>query len=206
MKNTRSSKLAKHSSKTLISAALVMSSVLAAWLFIESSKTTETFLITKQDMASGSALIASELSTAELSLFGISSQYLKSEEQLRGAYLLRPMASGEVIPLSAITTQFLDDYSNIVITPTIALSSRIRPGSLVSIWSAAHLDYQSFGEPVLLALDVEVVEVLEAQSNFQAANKSVELRVPLLNIQSLIRALSNGDALALTKTGESLGR
>jgi hypothetical protein len=190
--------------RLLASGLVISGAVIGAWFVIESSKVTESYLITKQDLASGSKLFSSDLSTGDLALFAVGQSYLKSNELPIGAYLTRPIAAGEVIPRSAVTTQFLDDWSNLVITPSIELSSSIGPGSKVLVWASPYLDYQSFGEPVIATLDVEVVEIREPESNFAQALKSVELRVPLASIQTLLRSISNGDAIALTASGSSL--
>jgi hypothetical protein len=198
-------KAPRRSQKVILSGLLVSLSVVGAWFFIESNKTTESFLVTTQDLASGEQLLLSQLSTKELSLFEITDRYLKQGELPEGSYLLRPVAAGEVIPLSAVTTWQLDDYSNVVLSPTVALSAQIKPGTKVSIWSAKQLDYQSFEEPTLIALDVEVVSVSKPQGNFSNGSDLVELRVPLANVQYLLGAIANGAALALTATGQSLG-
>jgi len=196
----------RRSQKVILSGLLVSLSVVGAWFFIESNKTTESFLVTTQDLASGEQLLLSQLSTKELSLFELAGLYLKQGELPEGSYLLRPVAAGEVIPLSAITTWQLDDYSNVVLSPTVALSAQIKPGTKVSIWAAKQLDYQSFEEPTLIALDVEVVSVSKPQGNFSNGSDLVELRVPLANVQYLLGSIANGDALALTATGQSLGK
>jgi len=196
----------RRSQKVILSGLLVSLSVVGAWFFIESNKTTESFLVTTQDLASGEQLQISQLSTKELSLFELAGLYLKQGGLPEGSYLLRPVAAGEVIPLSAITTWQLDDYSNVVLSPTVALSAQIKPGTKVSIWAAKQLDYQSFEEPTLIALDVEVVSVSKPQGNFSNGSDLVELRVPLANVQYLLGSIANGDALALTATGQSLGK
>jgi hypothetical protein len=190
--------------RLVASGVLIAVSVVGAWFVIDSSKVTETYLITKQDLASGSKLAVSDLSTSNLALFEIGERYLKNDELPTGAYLTRPIAAGEAIPRSAVTTQFLDDWSNLVITPSIELSGSIGPGSKVLVWASPYLDYQSYGEPAIAAIDAEVVEVREPESNFAQAPNSVELRVPLSSLETLLRSISNGDAIALTATGSTL--
>jgi hypothetical protein len=102
------------------------------------------------------------------------------------------------VPVSALTTSELANWSNLVLTPALALSSQIEVGTKVSIWSSPHLDFQTFGEPLLLATDIEVVKIIEPQGNFADTDKSVELRVPKNSLQYLIAAITNNDALALT--------
>jgi hypothetical protein len=180
------------------SSLLVVGSVVGAWVLIEQSKTTEVFLVTKQNLASGAVLSASDLDQIPLSMFEISGSYLQPKALVEGLILTRPLAAGEAVPVSALTSSELANWSNLVLTPALALSSQIEVGTKVSIWSSPHLDFQTFGEPLLLATDVEVVKIIEPQGNFADTDKSVELRVPKNSLQYLIAAITNNDALALT--------
>ena len=188
-----------------LSVIAIAGSVIGAWFVIESSKITEVYLVTKSDLASGSALLETELATADLALFSIGSSYLQPGELPEGSYLTRSLSAGEAIPRSSVTTQLLDDFSNLVLTPSVELSGAIAPGARVSVWASPALDYQSFGEPTIAALDVEVVAIVEPEGSFAQAGKSVELRVPVASIQSLLRAMANGDAIALMASSTYLG-
>ena len=195
----------KRPMQLVLSVVAIAGSVVGAWFVIESSKITEVYLVTKTDLASGTALAEFDLEKAELALFSMGSSYLQPGDLPSGSYLSRALSAGEAIPKSAVTTQVLDDWSNIVLTPSVELSGAIAPGSKVSVWASPALDYQSFGEPAIAALDVEVVAIREPQGSFAQAGKAVELRVPLASIQSLLRAIANGDAIALTASSSTLG-
>jgi hypothetical protein len=186
-----------------LSALAVLGSVLGAWFFIESNKTTEVFLVTKQDLPSGAALNLNNLEKIELSLFGLAGAYLRQESLLEGAYLQRPIGSGETIPLSAITTQDQDNWSNLVLTPQIPISSQVTVGSKVAIWASPLLEFQTYGEPVLLAVEAEVVELIEPESGFASQQKSLELRVPTESLQYLLGAISGQASIAITANGGS---
>jgi hypothetical protein len=186
-----------------ISSLVVLGSVLGAWFFIESNKTTEVFLVTKQDLPSGAALNIDNLEKIELSLFGLAGAYLRPESLLEGAYLQRPIGSGETIPLSAITTQDQDNWSNLVLTPQIPVSSKVTVGSKVAIWASPLLEFQTYGEPVLLAVEAEVVELIEPDSGFASQQKSLELRVPSASLQYLLGAISGQASIAITAKGGS---
>ena len=186
-----------------LSALVVLGSVLGAWFFIDSSKTTEVFLVTKQDLPSGAPLNIANLERIELSLFALAGAYLRPESLLEGTYLQRPIGSGETIPLSAITTQDQDNWSNLVLTPQIPVSSQVTVGSKVAIWASPLLEFQTYGEPVLLAVDAEVVELIEPESGFASQQKSLELRVPTESLQYLLGAISGQASIAITATGGS---
>jgi hypothetical protein len=203
MKILRSQPSGKSPVSIALSALVVLGSVLGAWFFIESNKTTEVFLVTKQDLPSGAALNLNNLEKIELSLFGLAGAYLRPESLLEGAYLQRPIGSGETIPLSAITTQDQDNFSNLVLTPQIPVSSHVTVGSKVAIWASPLLEFQTYGEPVLLAVDAEVVELIEPESGFASQQKSLELRVPTESLQYLLGAISGQASIAITATGGS---
>jgi hypothetical protein len=186
-----------------ISTLVVIGSVLGAWFFIESNKTTEIFLVTKQALPSGAALNIANLEKIELSLFDLAGAYLRPESLLEGTYLERPLGAGETIPLSAITTQDQDNFSNLVLTPQIPVSSKVTIGSKVAIWASPLLEFQTYGEPVLLAVDAEVVELIEPEGGFASQQKSLELRVPTDSLQYLIGAVSGQASIAITATGGS---
>lgn len=186
-----------------VSALVVTSSVVGAWLLIEANKTTEVFLVTQQPLASGVPLSAANLDQVELSLFGLASGYLTPDSLEEGAYLERPIGAGEAIPLSAVTTQDQNNWSNLVLTPQVPVSSQVGIGSRVSIWASPLLEFQSYGEPVLLAVDVEVVAILEPEGGFAGQQASLELRVPTDSIQYLLGAISSQALIAVTSTGGS---
>ena len=196
--NNQSGRPGRRTGVFLASSLLVVGSIVGAWVLIEQSKTTEVFLVTKQNLASGTSLTASDLDQIPLSMFEISGSYLQPDALVDGLVLTRPLAAGEVVPVSALTTAELTNWSNVVLTPALELSSQIEVGTKVSIWSSPHLDFQTFGEPDLLATDIEVVKIIEPQGNFADNSKSVELRVPKNSLQYLIGAITNNDALALT--------
>ena len=203
MKILRSQPGGKSPISIALSGLVVLGSVLGAWFFIESNKTTEVFLVTKQDLPSGAALNLNNLEKIELSLFGLAGAYLRPESLLEGAYLQRPIGSGETIPLSAITNQDQDNFSNLVLTPQIPVSSQVTVGSKVAIWASPLLEFQTYGEPVLLAVDAEVVELIEPESGFASQQKSLELRVPTASLQYLLGAISGQASIAITATGGS---
>jgi uncharacterized protein YjbI with pentapeptide repeats len=186
-----------------LSALVVLGSVLGAWFFIDSSKTTEVFLVTKQDLPSGASLNIANLERMELSLFDLAGAYLRPESLLEGTYLQRPIGSGETIPLSAITTQDQDNWSNLVLTPQIPVSSNVSVGSKISIWASPLLEFQTYGEPVLLAVEAEVVRIIEPEGGFAGQQKSLELRVPSETLQYLLGAISSQASIAITATGGS---
>jgi hypothetical protein len=97
----------------------------------------------------------------------------------------------------------MDNWSNVVITPGVPISSQLAIGSKVAIWAAPLLEFQTFGEPALLAVDVEVVAIIEPEGGFVGQTNSVELRVPNESIQYLLGAIANKASIALTATARS---
>jgi hypothetical protein len=55
----------------------------------------------------------------------------------------------------------------------------------------------------LLAVDAEVVELIEPEGGFANQQKSLELRVPTASLQHLLGAISGQASIAITATGGS---
>jgi hypothetical protein len=65
------------------------------------------------------------------------------------------------------------------------------------------LEFQTYGEPVLLAVEAEVVRIIEPEGGFAGQQKSLELRVPSESLQYLLGAISSQASMAITATGGS---
>ena len=59
--NNQSGRPGRRTGVLLASSLLVVGSMVGAWVLIEQSKTTEVFLVTKQNLASGTSLTAADL-------------------------------------------------------------------------------------------------------------------------------------------------
>jgi len=136
--NNQSGRPGRRTGVLLASSLLVVGSMVGAWVLIEQSKTTEVFLVTKQNLASGTTLTAADLDQIPLSMFEISGSYLQPDALVEGLVLTRPLAAGEAVPVSALTTAEQTNWSNVVLTPALELSSQIEVGTKVSIWSSPH--------------------------------------------------------------------
>jgi hypothetical protein len=90
-----------------------------------------------------------------------------------------------------------------VLTPQLPVSSKVTVGSKVAIWASPLLEFQTYGEPVLLEVDAEVVELIEPESGFASQQKSLELRVPSDSLQYLLGAISGQASIAITANGGS---
>lgn len=200
MNKARRSINSKRPTMLVGSLLLIAVSVAGVFVLVEQNKITESFLITKVDLATGSPVTSEDLVQVEVALASASDNYLRAGQIPADAYLLRPISEGELIPITAITNTEAQGSSNIVITPAIQLSSQIRPGQLVALWASPRLDYSSFGEPIMLANEVEVVQIKEPESGFAGAFPAVEIRVPSEVLEYIIRAVANNDALAVTGT------
>lgn len=200
MNKARRSLQSKKPTMLIGSLLLIAVSVAGVFVLVEQNKVTESFLVTKVDLATGSPVTSEDLVQVEVALSVAADNYLRANQLPVDAYLLRPLSEGELIPVTAITNTEAQGSSNIVITPAIELSSQIRPGQLVSLWASPRIDYSNFGEPVLLANEVEVVQINEPESGFAGALAAVEIRVPSEVLEFIIRAVANNDALAVTGT------
>jgi hypothetical protein len=190
----------------LISVFLVATSICGVWLVLEANRTTETYLVAIDDLATGSSLTQTSVGTLAVSLFGLSGSYLKQGELTDQSYLIRPLSSGELIPKSAVTSQLLDDQVNLVISTGIVISSELRAGSKIQLWTSPFLEYGKYGEPYILALDSEIVEIKKPEGAFVNQAPLVEIRIPIESLQAVLQSIANQDSLAVISTAKSVSQ
>ena len=190
----------------LLSALLIVGSMAAVWLVLEVNRTTDVYLVASKDLATGTAISASTVATQSVSLFGLKDTYLLQDELPSSGYLLHPVAKGELLPKSALSTKEIDDFVSLVVGPALEVSSDIGTGSKVQLWTSPFLEYGKFGEPYLLAMDAEIVELRKPEGAFANQANLVEVRIPVEAVQTVLRSVANGDSIAIVSSGSSLSR
>ena len=190
----------------LISLLLVAISVAGVWLVIELNRTTETYLVAAADLASGSSLTQTSFRSESVGLYTLSDSYLKPSDLVQMSYLIHPLAEGELIPKSAVTTQVLDDHVNVVISTGLVISNELSAGSKVQLWTSPFLEYGKYGEPYILTLDSEIIEIRKPEGAFANQIPLVEIRIPVESLEAVLQAIANQDSLAVIPKASSLDR
>jgi hypothetical protein len=156
----------------------------------------------------GDTVTADQLVIREVRLADSAEHYLRADEPVPdGLAVIRTVAEGELVPLSAVADSEDLGLRPVAITPGDALSSGVTRGSTVDLWFVpdaeadavaaaddADVDADESGSsagPVELATGLTVAEVTEPSGSFTVGSAvTVHVLVPLDRLADVLAALA----------------
>ncbi len=127
-------------------------------------------------------------------LAGSLDRYLAADQEVPdGLVLLRTVAEGELVPLSALADSDDLGFRPVAIVPQGALPSGVVEGSTVDLWFVpeAQADDSGAPEPYQLATGLTVAEVSEPGGGFSVGSGiTVHVLVPTADLPSVLGALA----------------
>ena len=158
------------------------------------------YLIAQSQLGYGSELAASDLEVVRLDLGELSDLYLTPEDLTGALVALRPVASGELVPKSAVGNQIQSGFSVVTVTPSQLPSAEIGVGTIVELWVVPELQ-NSMWEPATTLGYAEVVAVVEPEGVFAEDTGTYELLVPNENLKVILEAVAIGHPMFLVQGG-----
>ena len=177
---------------------IVVVSVVAINFAIKSLSGTREYLVPKVSVAAGTPLNELQTITVSLNLGEAAHDYLEPGEAGADLTLTEPLAAGNLIlkrNLAAANPN--DQMVRLAILAKSALPSKLSSGSKVDLWSAANDGGGLYGEPVLIAQGVQVLNAGEAASLFAANSNKLELAVEQRDVKPILAAVMHGDAITV---------
>ncbi|MFH5824130.1 hypothetical protein [Georgenia sp. AZ-5] len=180
---------------------------LGTWAVRDAAATTPVYAAA-EDLTPGDPIDTGSLVVQEVRLGAPEAHYLRVADGVPArAVAVRPVAAGELVPRSAVGSTEAVDLRPVVIPLGLSVPADLGPGTVVDLWltppppSAATPADGEDPEPVLLAADLVVAEVLEDTSVFTGGTGvSVELLVPRLDLPEVLGALSSDGELVVVPT------
>ena len=158
------------------------------------------YLIAQSQLGYGSELAASDLEVVRLDLGELSDLYLTPGDLTGDLVALRPVASGELVPKSAVGNQIQSGFSVVTVTPSQLPSAEIGVGTKVELWVVPELQ-NSMWEPATTLGYAEVVAVVESEGVFAEDTGTYELLVPNENLKAILEAVAIGHPMFLVQGG-----
>ncbi|HRN28370.1 MAG TPA: hypothetical protein PK781_03800 [Terrimesophilobacter sp.] len=183
----------------LIGIALVAVSITAVVGIVLTADRTVEVYAAPAALAPGDRVSADSLESRFLRLDGAHDTYLSpSTMPSGGLVVVRPVSTGELVPLTAVGQSVGQRVASVVIPVSMGLASSIGPNSVVDVWSAPETEHGVFGPPSVLVSSATVVRVLES-TGFIAGSTTggVEVLVSRDRIARVLEAVANSDALSL---------
>jgi hypothetical protein len=164
---------------------------------IAANNHTQEFLVASHDLPAGSPFSKNDVASASVNLGTSATQYLTASQLPKGGYLLGPIRTGQLIPLSMLATAVLDERVPIVVNSAMGLAAGLVAGASVDLWVTPVSEGKTAGEPYALVLGAEVSRLLEKKEMFSNQNPDVELWVPAEAVGPVLLAISQEAKISL---------
>ena len=148
--------------RTILGIVLLGVSLVGGHSVMESARTTVPMWVAATDLPSGSVISPSSLRVEEVHLPPrLATSYLKTDHEIVGQVVTRPIAAGELVPAGWVTAEATGEGRAITlpVDPEHAVGGALRPGDLVDVFTT----FDSGGarpRTVTLVREVEVVDVV----------------------------------------------
>lgn len=193
--------------RLLIGIVLVIASVLGVVWMVSSAKQTVAVYVATAPIAQGENITEQSLSLVEVPVAASNDLYL-TPGWLDGSSIVttRPIGEGEFLPLSALGAG-ADASAPVVVTIGGALPENVATGVAVELWAAAPGERPgTYGAPIVLVQEAQVVRVLESKQLVNSGQVDVELRIPDADLGSVLTALTNGSRLHVVPVYRPVGK
>ena len=180
-----------------IGIGLVITAIIGVVAVVANADTTTPVFAAREPLAVGDTISRSNLVTVHVRLGNTAEHYLTAAAlPADGLVITRTVATGELVPMSAVGTQAGATLTNIVVALQGALPASIGPGSVVDIWSARAGEQGRFGAPAVLVDGAEIVRLVASGGFMTGDGVSVEIQVPKNDVAAVLEAMANGSAIA----------
>jgi hypothetical protein len=164
---------------------------IASWLLSANTEVKlNQYLVATSNIASSTPIGLANLSPVPMDLGEAETQYLKaSEYNLTKWVLVRPVNTGELIPISAVAPVNMSDCTQIVVALAVSMANTVKVGDSIDLWAA---DQASSIEsiPVQVVTAGELVSTKLASDSFGLAAQSIEVCVSPAEIRSVVSAIA----------------
>jgi len=186
----------------LIGIALVILSILGVWLLVSSARETTPVLQADRTIAQGEALVSDDFRVVEVSLGAVADDYLAPQDLVSGMIAARTLEDGELLPSTATADAQSSRTTNVVVESSVGLPAHVGVGTPVELWySPLREDDGEFDAPRILAGDVVVASIPEADGMLAQQSAAVELVIDRAEVADVLAAITGGAALSIVPLG-----
>lgn len=156
----------------------------------------------RSSLSPGDRVHAGDFDARSVRLGSLDGKYLQDGDIPRDGFVItRAVASGELVPASAVGDVAGAREASIVVGVNGELARSIAEGSVVDLWSARETDNNAFGPPSVLVSSATVVRIIKPDGVIAGRPaQSVEVLVPRSKTAMVLDAIANADALSLVPT------
>lgn len=189
--------------RVAIGVALVVVSVVGVVGVVAASDRTQVVYVAAEPLAAGSRITAADLSPTHVRLGAAGDLYLAGPLPSDGYVVTRSVATGEIVPVSALGRTAGVRTAAMVLTLTGQLPGSVVAGSAVDVWAAPKTTASAYGPPEVLVNEATVVRIVPGDGLIATGDRNrVELRVPSDDVARVLQSVADGDQISAVSVGE----
>lgn len=192
--------------RLIVGIGLVVASVVGVYSVVAAAEHSTSVYTSKVALSVGEPIRTSDLVLTQVRLGNATGLYLVVDGlPSDGLVATRPVASGELIPVSAVGTSSGVTETSVVVDLNVRLAESIREGSSVDVWVAREVERGRFGPPTVLIASATVVRISEKDGLMaRTAGLAVEILIPKAKVATALESIANSDAISLVAVNRSM--
>ncbi|QYH35644.1 hypothetical protein [Salinibacterium sp. M195] len=182
-----------------IGVVLVVASVVGVVSLVATADDSIDVYAAASPLTPGDRVLSSDLVMRSVKLNESSEFYIaRGDLPAAGFIATRPIAEGELIPVSSLGSHEGLSLTSVVLSPQGGLAETVASGASVDVWASAETEDGNFGAPSVIVAGAIVVRLVDDDSLVASARGSaLELLVPRSRVARLLEAMANGDVLSV---------
>ncbi len=184
--------------RLLIGIILVAASVAGVWAIVAAADETVAVYSASEALSPGERASDADFDEVRVRMDSAQLYLAPGSVPADGVVITKPVAKGELIPLSAAGSARGVRMTSLVLDVEGQLAGSVAAGSSVDVWAAHESKSGVFDEPTTLVTNATVVRLVQSQAIVGAGQTTaVEVLVPRAKVASVLEAIANSDAIAV---------
>ena len=197
--------------RLLVGLLLVLASTVGGALVVAQADRTAPVFAAVRPLTPGTALTSGDLTVVSVRLADSGDQYLSARARLaEGQVVLRTVAAGELVPLSALGARDRVDLRPVSVPVAADVAEPLGPGVLVDVWVADRdraRGSTAYAAPRQVAASAEVAGRSARRGALGSSTSSaVQLLLTAELVPVVIQAVDNGARITLVPVPATLAR
>lgn len=182
----------------LAAVVIVVASVLSINIAIKTLSGTREYLVASAPAAAGTTMNDLSIRTISLNLGEAGEDYLAAGAKLDGLVLTQPVSVGDLLmKRDAVSEDPSEQKAHLAITTKNALPTKLEAGAKIDLWSATNDGGGQYGEPQIIAKDVQVYSTSGGSSLFGDNSSKLEILVEQSMVKPILAAVLHADAMSV---------
>jgi len=177
---------------------IVVASVLLINIAIKTLSGAHEYLVASAPAAAGTTMKELSTRTISLNLGEASQDYLAADSNLNGLVLTQAVAVGDLLMKRDVVAEDPSEQrAHLAITTKNALPTKLEAGTKIDLWSATNDGGGQYGEPQIIAKDIQVYSTTGGTSLFGETASKLEILVEQSMVKQILAAVLHADAMSV---------